>query len=428
MEKSPKRLIYYGITLVLISSAALMSSLGVGSVVYGLILLASVFVYLGGRSENIFHVFWLLGFTTFILLPYLTVFPLSPEAISADVVMVSVAYTSLAFFLTANCTLDFSLVQKPGANGQFVLMILFSAASVLGFFCLLVMGLSANLVFLFLISLLYFFLRASNPVVSTVLVGEFLAVLVSYSLLVWTGFGRINIAAWMLISIVLYFQRFNLGYSKFIVLIASLLGPGILAIVRGRGGLAEQFLSGHIDSNLSPILLATDLARSSAGEPGGLFDLLGQFSLLFITLVPRAIFPDKPNGFGFEFTLRELDVTLARSGHSVAGLFMGDHLYFLGSIGLLTASFSVLLVCLLYVWAIRSSRFHLLGGLVALQLPTFVWNGIGSFSQRLSLSLFGFFAALAVYFLVRRLIRALRRQAFQRRPLGAGSRYPNSLR
>lgn len=394
-----------------------MSSIDAGGVVYGLVLLASFFVYLSGRSENIFHVFWLLGFISFILLPYLNVFPLSPEAISADVVIVSVAYTSLALFLTANWTLDYSSEQKTGPNGQLLLMILFSTASVLGILSLFVLELSSNLVFLFLISLLYFFFRASNSVVSTIILGEFLAVLALYSLLIWTGFGRINIASWMLIAIILYCQRFNLKYSKLLVLIASLIGPGILAIVRGRGGLAEQFLSGHIDSNLSPILLATDLARTSVSESGGVFDLIGQFSLLFITLVPRAIFPGKPNGFGFEFTLRELDITLIQAGHSIAGLFMGDHLYFLGKIGLFTSSLSVLLVCLVYILAIRSSRFHLLGGLVALQLPTFIWNGIGSFSQRLSLSLFGFFAAIAVYSLVKRLIRSRKRQAFRRNPL-----------
>lgn len=405
MERNRKRLISYGLTLLFTSGAALFFSMGLEDGVFILFLLANFFVYLSARSDNIFHVFWLLGFFSFIFNPFFAIYPISTTAISVEIVLASVIFSSLAFFITANWKLDFSDQSLSRVNMQITLLILYSIISFGGFSGMLSFGLTSNFLFVFLISLLFYFVRVCGKFVSAIMVAIYITILVLYSVILWSGFGRLNIAVWLITAAVIFLQRFGFGFSKLLVLFASVVGPGMLEAVRGRGGLKEQFLSGYIDSNLSPILLATSFFEHGVGKINGFLDLLGQFALLFFAFVPRSVWPSKPYGFGFEYTLRELSDSLVEAGHSVAGLFMGDHMYFLGSIGIFTSVFSVIAVCITYVITSRSTRFHLLSGLVAMQLPTFIWNGIGSFSQRLMVSIFGYLAALAIFYLLRRLLR-----------------------
>ncbi|WKU07116.1 hypothetical protein [Micromonospora sp. HUAS LYJ1] len=87
-----------------------------------------------------------------------------------------------------------------------------------------------------------------------------------------------------------------------------------------------------LESVVSPLesfvkLLHLDAARDLAYAWGD------TFAVAVVSLVPRALWPSKPPGFGAELMLM-LHPELANSGHSDAALFQGEWLYNFGILGL----------------------------------------------------------------------------------------------
>jgi hypothetical protein len=139
-----------------------------------------------------------------------------------------------------------------------------------------------------------------------------------------------------------------------------------------------------VDSNISPTLLLSDIyALSGAGisDFGGWVD---QVLLFFLIGVPKALWPGKPFGFGYQYTVDNMPDYLVDAGHSIAATFVGEHIYYLGwFLGLAGAVLSVAMLASLYKLLNRET---ILGGYgaiaVAVWLPTWYWGGLASFSAR----------------------------------------------
>src|SRR5699024_5646232 len=117
----------------------------------------------------------------------------------------------------------------------------------------------------------------------------------------------------------------------------------------------------------------------------------------------RSIWPDKPYGFGYEYTVRHLDQSLIDAGHSIASTLIGDHIYFLGYFGLY---FSILLYMLIALIINLMYKIKGLNGngvlIISSSMMALPWGGITSFSARVILSLLFFVLMLPfIRFLIR---------------------------
>lgn len=223
----------------------------------------------------------------------------------------------------------------------------------------------------------------------------FLAALASYSLVAWNGFGRTVVAGWLLVAFLYYCYASGVRASKLLFGLAPTAGSFLLTtreLFSGGFATVEAVLG---DSAFGPYRLASTFAAHA--QTWGL-DLPGFFDQVIFTLfvfVPRDIWPEKPYGFGFEYTVKNLDAYLVAAGHSVAATFIGEHLYYLGYWGLLTAvvmSYTVAALCRL-IYGIRVLHGHGIA-LVACSVPVLVWGGMTSFSARLALPLIVMLAVL----------------------------------
>ena len=216
----------------------------------------------------------------------------------------------------------------------------------------------------------------------------FLAAFASYSLVAWGGFGRTVIAGWILAAFLYYFYANDVRVSKIVFGLVPTAGTFLLTtrdLLSGKLASLETVLG---DSAFGPYRLASTFIVHE--QTWGL-DLSGFFDQVIFTLlvfVPRDVWPTKPYGFGFEYTVRNLEEYLVAAGHSVAATFIGEHLYYLGYWGLLTAILMSFLVALFCRVMYRIKFLHGYGiALVVGSLPVLVWGGMTSFSARVALPL-----------------------------------------
>ncbi|MDQ7908203.1 hypothetical protein RB614_27125 [Phytohabitans sp. ZYX-F-186] len=131
------------------------------------------------------------------------------------------------------------------------------------------------------------------------------------------------------------------------------------------------------------------------------------FWVAVVSLVPRSLWPGKPDGFGAELT-KLLNPGLAQSGHSDAALFQGEWLFNFGIAGLIlmipVVGLAVRAVDSFLEWSTRrplASRHALLACttaiIVAAGLPDLMWVGTFTFAVRAGMRLLVLFA---VWFLI----------------------------
>lgn len=207
-----------------------------------------------------------------------------------------------------------------------------------------------------------------------------LIALAIYSLVFWSGFGRLILASFALAPIFLavHYRTFRLNVFAFSAGVGALVFIG--RVIRfgwsdGVAGLAD-------DSGASPLTYTEALwgGRNAVlyHEP-----IWHQWSLLFLQPFPRSVWPDKPIGINYTF----VDFFIGREGlgeeHSTAiGLF-GEHIFLAGdwwamSIALLTVV--IILTSRAVNWAGRPY------GAPALMfncwLITLFWGGMADFGSR----------------------------------------------
>ncbi len=227
---------------------------------------------------------------------------------------------------------------------------------------------------------------------------------------VWTGFGRLLLAGWMIVPVIVFVYQYRLPFEKFSFLITTSMASIFASLLRFDGvSVLAIFSAVARDSTTAPLRYAQDVYHSfMTGALGldfsGIFD---QFLLLVLGVFPREWWPGKPYGFGYEYTLQELSPDLAEAGHSIAALFIGEHLYYLGPyLGFFSAFLAILLVVLIFNF-FHSFGKKTVGGIytvpASMWVMSFVWNGMATFSQRFQQSVVIIVVVMFLIILRRRL-------------------------
>lgn len=365
----------------------------------------SIFIYFIYKFENPAHYFWCIGFFSFVSAPVIGV-----SGFLGDVsygLLVTLSLSSLLFLqVTKQASTNKDAARVKGVSRSSILK--FCCACGLALFLILNFSVEHFIIPLLLVYL-YYLVGKHEARKSIFLMGIFALFIAYYIFFEWSGFGRVVIAVYILGAFWIYWQRYGLPFGKIIGLFAVLVGPLLLGIIRGGYALQEQIQSGDIDSNLSPYLLANDLRfREMSADPVG---LLEQFFLYFFMWIPRAFWEGKPYGFGFEYTVQNLDQSLIDAGHSIASLFVSEHIYYLGSLGLFTALLSILLVAFTYNYFRKlKNNISYFSFIVALHMPTFVWGGLASYSARVWMPLLSFSLLIIIFYSIKKYSRLSQEQ------------------
>ena len=218
-----------------------------------------------------------------------------------------------------------------------------------------------------------------------------------YSFFFWNGFGRILLAQAILSVMIVIAADGKRNLTKVAVLI------GATGYVSSQGDLLRRFLvdvlglSGRgvdrgAESVWSPLLRAgqiLDLVERGIHDPTW-FDT---FTAALVSWIPRRFWQDKPYGWGrdlAEFFAPEY----VQSGHSEAGLALGEFLWAFGLVGIavyvLTISLVIRLLQISFYrilshsgWGDSLSIAYLITVLAAANLLSLFWTGTFTYIARL---------------------------------------------
>lgn len=206
-----------------------------------------------------------------------------------------------------------------------------------------------------------------------------------YFILFSSGFGRLALAAPIFITTLMLLNWLRFPYGKGVLLGAVIVFAFLGSLVRSDIAWNIHFLADVAlkDSIATPITILDTIYHHSLGgyeiRLSGWFD---QVLLFFLAAVPRALWEGKPNGFGFAYTLENLSPDLVAAGYSMAAIFPGENVYYLGPIvGIAGTLVAVAMVCLLWRLLCRYLNGYLAVG-VAVHLPTFYWGGLQAYAGR----------------------------------------------
>lgn len=225
--------------------------------------------------------------------------------------------------------------------------------------------------------------RTTRPVIRAIFLG--VPLLWIFVTTVFTGYGRLSLVSLVLAAAILASLRARGRGAKALVLGGAIPALLIMIRMRERFGVQEygQELSG-IGSVVTPVRDFGRLVlalRSTNVEHGG----LDPFIAGAVFWVPRAIWPEKPVGFGSTLT-QILEPQLVSIGQSLAALNQGEFFYAWGWVGVavgvvLTGLYVRLLDRSLLdaaqAGAASRSRLLLLCALIVVisDLPNLVWAG-----------------------------------------------------
>ncbi|WP_374945165.1 hypothetical protein [Sphingomonas sp.] len=221
-----------------------------------------------------------------------------------------------------------------------------------------------------------------------------LAAIMAYSLLFWSGYGRLILASFALAPILVsvHYRTFKLNVFAFSI------GAGALVFIGRvmRFGWSDGVAGLADDSGASPLTLTQGLWQG-AGTVNYHEPIWHQWSLLVIQWFPRSLWPDKPVGINYTF----VDVFMGRAGlgeeHSTAIGFFGEHIFLAGGWWLVSAFVLVLVVTGLsraVKWA--SAPYGSPGIMFNAWLVTLFWGGMADFGSRVWFSV----APMVVYILI----------------------------
>lgn len=327
--------------------------------------------------RNLAHVMFMVGFLVFVVMPVVSIHDLI--FINAELVL-SLCFSTLLFlWLTRNCSLPISKVSLSVHPVPILAGVILIALGLIA-----VVGISGLLVTPLVLVSFFFLVQGAKFNLGLIMLSMVFAHITIFGLFLWSGFGRLILASWLLAALWIFWYRYGIPFGKLIVFAPILGGEYILAAfgsTRRAFAMREQILTGSVGSDLSPFLLANDFANSMRSvDVRGLLD---QFVLYFLQWVPRMFWPEKPLGFGFEYTVQNYGPGMVAAGHSIAALHVGEHLYYLNDIGFATSFLTIMLVAASYRFLLKhNARAPFLAIVFAMYLPTFVWGGMSAFMSR----------------------------------------------
>lgn len=209
----------------------------------------------------------------------------------------------------------------------------------------------------------------------------FEASIFAYMTLHWTGFGRLSIAAMLVMPFALL-STYYPTFIRFWHLAATLPFLMILAI-KVRGGSVEQLTTMAAVGITDHLRFTSDLMKKKLQGDVGIDTFIEQFCLLFLNWFPRDLWPEKPVGAGYYSVDLMLSRFLYGDEHSISLGFIGDQIFALGEF-YLTGLFLVL------VALIATRRFLIKvthgrrAAIVAFDctMLTYFWGGMAAFGSR----------------------------------------------
>jgi hypothetical protein len=236
----------------------------------------------------------------------------------------------------------------------------------------------------FSVSLIFFeqVLRSRARFVSLSLLCSYVLVIAIYVAYFWSGFGRLVIASFVLMPVLLATRYLSLPLRLWHAILISPVAMALSHISRyGDFGDPAEWTKGsaghHIE--LSMALSATDVSDFL----GGFERWIGQMSLLLLNWVPREFWPSKPIGLGSSSVDDWIGRMRYGEGYSVSLGFVGEQLYLLGDFFLIgvIASFGLLLICRVLIINMSGS---FVAPLVAfdINLISYLWGGNATYGSR----------------------------------------------
>ena len=249
-----------------------------------------------------------------------------------------------------------------------------------------VAGLVPTSIFAFLIILMSLSFSQGELKRNGLLFFCFLCVFSIYALFSWSGFGRTVVVGWLLLASLQFAYSIHFNVNKYVFALI----PGLAATLLSSRSLLDLEFKGFeaalSDSAYGPYRLASsfiDHFERRGYDFAGFFD---QIIFTFLVFVPRDIWPSKPYGFGFEYTVRHLDSYLVDAGHSIASTLIGDHIYYLGYFGVITSLFIMAIIAMAVNFLYRIKGLNGNGVLLfSASMMVLVWGGMTSFSARVAL-------------------------------------------
>ena len=363
-------------------------------------LLASVFVLLvSSERGNVLHVSWLISFVVFSLVPFFVFFVFFDE-FDYRIILISVFFSFLFLFLTKGFLVE-RRVGKIPYHGALVFVF-----PLIGLLLLFVFP-DGSLGYILFSSIYLIFIHASTFLSPRdhfirVMVPFFVYFVVFYSFF-WGGFGRLILAANLLIPLLVFLYSYGIRFNVLYIYAASAFFSVAMNLLRFKDG--GDFLTNFVnDSTVGPYAMSVDFmdkVDSFEVNFSGYFD---QFLLMFFAFVPRFLWESKPIGFGRYYVEQDLNVYDYGEGHSIAALFIGESVYYLGWLWWLGLFISVIsFYFLLKLLGRLNSKYFVLPVVVGLYIPTFYWGGYASFGSRFTLSMLLVFGLLGALYLGRKL-------------------------
>lgn len=343
-----------------------------------LIIVVLVYYYVGMlvKQKSNVHMMFFLGYTTFLFLP--TVLNWYYLDVSTDLFLLS-SIAAAIFLRQTRHTIVHTFIDKGS-----VLRYLFTAISISTIFLILIgFPKIANPIFPFLIILLSMSFKQDKIAHNSYYLCIFLIVFIVYSLFGWNGFGRTVLMGWLLLALLQYLYSVSLYVNKFVFALLPGFGASLLVsrdLFDLKFGGFEKTLS---DSAYGPYRLASTFITEFKANGYDISGFLDQVIFTFLIFIPRKVWPDKPFGFGFEYTVRNLDPSLIDAGHSIAATLIGEHIYFLGYLGVITSI--VLILAIAWVTNMLYKLPGMNGHSVIIfssSMMVLSWGGMTSFSAR----------------------------------------------
>lgn len=230
----------------------------------------------------------------------------------------------------------------------------------------------------------------------------YLSYILVYSLLFWSGFGRLVFAGNIAFPVLywLKYSRFTLRNN--VIFISTIIIGSLMSLLRFQ----DESLSIELllkDSALGPFALSYGIFTSRESYQFNLSGLLEQFKLIFFGFVPRSLWTDKPIGFGRLYVDREMNTEIFSESHSIAALIFGDYYFFLSEYWF----FGVIFISIFFILFFRylNNKLVIFNHIALIYLPTLIWGGMASFGARFSIGS----VAVLIFLLFERILLRLKR-------------------
>lgn len=334
------------------------------------------------------HMMFLVGFSTFIYIPAMV--NLFFFNTSLDLYFAT-SFVSLVFLF-----LTYSIIYKHIKYTNLSYLILFLIFSALVIICSF-FGFS-TMYFMSPLVMFYVLSMKPNYYLYNILISSlFISVFAIFLLIGWSGYGR-TVTFGILITAFLYFLYVNeIKFNKLFFALFPVLGSLMLV---SRKDLSLSIDSNEIvnDSAIGPYRLASTFIDNYLVKG---FDFIGFFDQVVFSLlvfVPRDLWPSKPYGFGFQYVVDNMEQSFVDEGHSIASTLIGDHIYFLGWWGILTA---LIMVYMIYKICLFVNNMKLFQGfgivIISCSIMVILWGGMTSFSARIILPILGMIPVFLLY-------------------------------